>query len=164
MEERKNVLLAVKALEKLPADLSLIIVGRQTKYAEKVKRYIRRHQLDQRVRFLQGVPNSVLPAIYQMAEAFVYPSRYEGFGIPIIEAIQSGLPVVAATGSCLEEAGGPDSFYVEPDDSEGLREAILKAIAQRDRLVPKAQEYIRRFENGDVARQVLDCYQRMNLG
>ena len=99
VEERKNVLLAVKALEKLPADLSLIIVGRQTKYAEKVKRYIRRHQLDQRVRFLQGVPNSVLPAIYQMAEAFVYPSRYEGFGIPVIEAIQSGLPVVAATGS-----------------------------------------------------------------
>ena len=163
VEERKNVLLAVKALEKLPADLSLIIVGRQTKYAEKVKRYIRRHQLDQRVRFLQGVPNSVLPAIYQMAEAFVYPSRYEGFGIPIIEAIQSGLPVVAATGSCLEEAGGPDSFYVDPDDSEGLREAILKAIAQRDHLVPKAQEYIRRFENGDVARQVLNCYQRMDL-
>lgn len=92
VEERKNVLLAVKALEKLPADLSLIIVGRQTKYAEKVKRYIRRHQLDQRVRFLQGVPNSVLPAIYQMAEAFVYPSRYEGFGIPVIEAIQSVLP------------------------------------------------------------------------
>ena len=115
------------------------------------------------MRFLQGVPNSVLPAIYQMAEAFVYPSRYEGFGIPIIEAIQSGLPVVAATGSCLEEAGGPDSFYVDPDDSEGLREAILKAIAQRDHLVPKAQEYIRRFENGDVARQVLDCYQRMDL-
>lgn len=163
VEERKNVLLAVKALEKLPADLSLIIVGRQTKYAEKVKRYIRRHQLDQRVRFLQGVPNSVLPAIYQMAEAFVYPSRYEGFGIPVIEAIQSGLPVVAATGSCLEEAGGPDSFYVDPDDSEGLREAILKAIAQRDHLVPKAQEYIRRFENGDVARQVLNCYQRMDL-
>lgn len=65
VEERKNVLLAVKALEKLPADLSLIIVGRQTKYAEKVKRYISRHQLEQRVRFLQGVPNSVLPAIYQ---------------------------------------------------------------------------------------------------
>ncbi|EJX04135.1 mannosyltransferase [gut metagenome] len=137
MEERKNVLLAVKALEKLPADLSLIIVGRQTKYAEKVKRYIRRHQLDQRVRFLQGVPNSVLPAIYQMAEAFVYPSRYEGFGIPVIEAIQSGLPVVAATGSCLEEAGGPHSFYVDPDDSEGLREAVLKPLPSATASCPR---------------------------
>lgn len=161
VEERKNVLLAVKAMEKLPEDLSLIIVGRQTKYAEKVKRYVRRLGLDGRVRFLQGIPNAVLPAIYQMAEAFVYPSRYEGFGIPIIEAIQSGLPVVAATGSCLEEAGGPDNFYVDPDDAEALRDALLKAIALRDRIVPKAQEYIRRFENGDVARQVLECYQKI---
>ena len=160
IEVRKNVLLAVKALEKLPADLSLILVGRQTKYAEHVKRYIRSHQMDHRVRFLQGIPNADLPAIYQLAEAFVYPSRYEGFGIPIIEAIQSGLPVVAATGSCLEEAGGPDCFYVDPDDVDGLRDAVLKAIAQRDRIVPRAQDYIRRFENGDVARQVLACYQR----
>lgn len=161
VEARKNVLLAVKALEKLPDDLSLIIVGRQTKYAEKVKRYVHRHQLESRVRFLQGVPNAMLPAIYQLAEAFVYPSRYEGFGIPIIEAIQSGLPVVAATGSCLEEAGGPDCLYVHPDDVAALRDAILQAIALRDRIVPKAQEYIRRFENGDVARQVLECYKRI---
>ena len=160
IEARKNVLLAVQALEKLPADLSLILVGRQTKYAERVKQYIHRHQLTHRVRFLQGVSNADLPAIYQLAEAFVYPPRYEGFGIPIIEAIQSGLPVVAATGSCLEEAGGPDCFYVDPDDADGLRDAVLKAIAQRDRIVPRAQDYIRRFENSDVARQMQACYQR----
>ncbi len=161
VEERKNVLLAVEALQMLPEEMSMIIVGRQTKYADRVKRYVRRNGLESRVRFLQGVPNADLPAIYQMAEAFVYPSRYEGFGIPIIEAIQSGLPVVAATGSCLEEAGGPDCFYVSPDDPEAMRDAILQAVALRDRIVPKAQEYIQRFENANVAQQVTDCYKRL---
>ena len=57
-----------------------------------------------RIHLLSGVPDNDLAAIYAMAEVFVYPSRYEGFGIPIIEAIAAGLPVVACTGSCLEEA------------------------------------------------------------
>ena len=64
-------------------------------------------EVAQRVHFLHGVPDADLQALYRMADVFVYPSRYEGFGIPVIEAIHSGLPVVAATGSCLEEAGGP---------------------------------------------------------
>ena len=62
--------------------------------------------LQDRVHFLHGIPSDDLPAIYQSAETFVYPSVYEGFGIPILEALHSGIPVVAATGSCLEEAGG----------------------------------------------------------
>ena len=161
VEERKNVLLAVRALEQLPDSLSLVIVGRPTKYADRVRQYVYRHHLSSRVRFLEGVPNADLPAIYQQAEAFVYPSRYEGFGIPIIEAVQSGLPVVAATGSCLEEAGGPDNIYVHPDDVEALCEGIVKAIAQCECIVPRAQEYIRRFENSNVARQVIDCYRRL---
>ena len=70
------------------------------------------------------MPNADLPALYQMADVFVYPSRYEGFGVPVIEAAQSGLPVVAATGSCLEEAGGPDNSYVDPDDSDAMAAAL----------------------------------------
>ena len=158
IEERKNILLAVKALRHLPADLSLGVLGRPTKYLDKVRRYIAEQQLDHRVRFLHGVPNDALPAIYQMAAAFVYPSRYEGFGIPIIEAIQSGLPVVAAKGSCLEEAGGPASLYVDPDDDRALAEALLTALAESDSRVAASRDYVRRFENSDVARQMMDEY------
>ena len=158
IEERKNILLAVKALRHLPADLSLVVLGRPTKYLDKVRRYIAEQQLDHRVRFLHGVPNDALPAIYQMAAAFVYPSRYEGFGIPIIEAIQSGLPVVAAKGSCLEEAGGPASLYVDPDDDRALAEALLTALAESDSRVAASRDYVRRFENSDVARQMMDEY------
>ena len=106
IEERKNMLLAVKAMlllpeVLLPEELSLILVGRPTPYADEIRRFIEEHRLGQRVRMLHNVPNADLPAIYQMAEVAVYPSRYEGFGIPVIEAIQSGLPVVAGSGSCL---------------------------------------------------------------
>ena len=161
IEARKNALLAVKALRYLPDDLSLVLVGRATSYAQTIQKFIQQNSYNDRVLFLSGVPNDDLPAIYQQAEVFVYPSRYEGFGIPIIEAIQSGLPVVAATGSCLEEAGGPDSLYVDPDDAKGLAEAILTAIDEREARVAKSREYIRRFENKDVAQYVKDVYQRL---
>ena len=161
IEARKNALLAVKALQQLPEELSLVIVGRPTPYLKSIKNYIQQHRLEQRTCFLHGVPNEDLPSVYQQAEAFVYPSRYEGFGIPIIEAIQSGLPVVAATGSCLEEAGGPDCLYVHPDDVEGMAKAVLTAIDERSERVSKSREYVRRFENQDVAQQVWEVYEKV---
>ncbi len=164
IEERKNILLAVKALHHLPDDLSLVVVGRGTPYAEKVRKYVEDHRMGHRVMFLHQVPNADLPALYQMAEACVYPSRYEGFGIPVIEAIQSGLPVVACTGSCLEEAGGPDCLYVHPDDEESMARAILQVVRGaegREGRIARSQQYVRRFEGHDVAAQVLNVYQRL---
>ena len=164
IERRKNILLAVKALTDLPEDLSLVIIGRHTNYTNEVLDYVNTHGLNQRVFFLHGVPDEHLPALYAQAEAFVYPSLYEGFGIPIIEAISSGLPVVACTGSCLEEAGGPDSLYVAPDDAEGLAAAIrqvLKGTPGRETRIEHSRDYIRRFEGNDVASQVLDLYRSL---
>ena len=166
IEERKNILLAVKALRRLPQDIALVVVGKATPYCNKVRQYIADNGLQQRVKILHGVPNSDLPALYQMAEACVYPSRYEGFGIPIIEAIQSGLPVVACTGSCLEEAGGPDCLYVDPDDDEAMAQAIRRVLKEtdgRDNRIAKAQQYITRFENSNVAQQVLDIYRQLRI-
>ena len=161
IEARKNILLAVKALPYLPEDISLVIVGRHTKYTDQVTDYAKANHLDHRVRILHGVSDEELPALYAGAEAFVYPSVYEGFGIPIIEAISCGLPVVACTGSCLEEAGGPDSLYVAPDDAEGMANAIrqsLRGAEGREQRIRRSREYIRRFEGQDVASQVIDLY------
>ena len=162
IEERKNAFLAVKALQHLPQDVALVIVGRTTPYAEKViKPYIQKNKLEERVIILHGIPNEDLPAIYQRAECFVYPSRYEGFGIPIIEAVQSQLPVIAATGSCLEEAGGPDNLYVSPDDDQGMANAILhsmKGAEGRKQRIENSIQYVQRFENSNVAQQMLDLY------
>ena len=164
IEARKNTLLAVKALPYLPSDISLILVGRHTKYTDTILTYAKEHQLEHRVKVMHGVPDTDLPALYANAEAFVYPSVYEGFGIPIIEAISCGLPVVACTGSCLEEAGGPDSLYVAPDDALGMADAIrhcLKGAEGRDECIQRSMDYIRRFDGNDVAGQVYELYKRL---
>lgn len=166
IEPRKNALLAIQALlNPLLADLHLVLVGRPTSYVRnKLQPFIMQNGLVERVHFLSGVPNQHLPAIYQQALCFVYPSRYEGFGIPIIEAIQSRLPVVAATGSCLEEAGGPDSLYVSPDDAQALAQAIAASLlgaTGREKRVERSLHYIERFENSDIAQQMLDKYHQL---
>jgi len=162
IEARKNVLLAVKALGCLLDSFRMVIVGKHTKYTDEVIAYVKKNGLEDRVQILHGIPDDDLPVIYHLAKVFVYPSRYEGFGIPIIEAIQTGLPVVACTGSCLEEAGGPDCLYVSPDDVEGMANAIKQAIAEKDVRVPRAQEYIKRFENSNLAAQVIEEYKLLN--
>lgn len=164
IETRKNVLLAVKALLRLPADVALVIVGRQTPYADEVWQFVCENRLYDRVLMLHGVPDDDLPALYRMADAFVYPSRYEGFGIPIIEAIRLGLPVVACTGSCLEEAGGPDSLYVAPDDDEAMAHAIgqvLFGAEGRAQRIERSQTYVQRFENTGAAQRFADLYREM---
>ena len=157
VEERKNLGLAVKALDYLPDNVHLVAVGRQTDYAKSLPKHSRLHLMGQ-------LPIEELTALYDGAEAFVYPSRYEGFGIPIIEAISRGLPVVACTGSCLEEAGGPDSIYVDPDDAQAMANAIksvLKGAPDREQRIERSKEYIKRFEGNDVAAQVMQLYQNL---
>ena len=164
IEQRKNVLLAVKALHRLPDDVALVIVGRHTPYADEVGQYVKENGLCGRVLMLNGVPDEDLPALYRMADAFVYPSRYEGFGIPIIEAIRLGLPVVACTGSCLEEAGGPDSLYVGPDDDEAMAHAIsqvLYGVEGRERRIELSQAYVERFENTGAAQRFANLYREI---
>ena len=164
IEERKNIALAVNALYYLPDSIHLVAVGKPTKYSEQILQHISGTPLARRVHFLHGVPDNHLHALYRAAEVFVYPSRYEGFGIPIIEAIHSHLPVVAATGSCLEEAGGPDCLYVSPDDEEALAAAVRQLLVGaegREERIARCREYVRRFEGNDVASQVLNVYRQL---
>jgi glycosyltransferase involved in cell wall biosynthesis len=157
-------MLALKALHHLPDDISLVLVGRHTAYTDKLTQYARANGLEHRLRILHGVPDADLPALYAGAEAFVYPSVYEGFGIPIIEAIRCGLPVVGCSGSCLEEAGGPDNIYVAPGDVLGMANAIRRSLADadhRDERIQRSQAYIQRFAGIDVAGQVNQLYHQI---
>lgn len=161
IEERKNTLLLVMSLPMLPDDVHVVLVGRETKYAQKVASQAERCSVGHRLHLLHGVPDQDLPAIYALADVFAYPSRYEGFGIPIIEAIRMGLPVVACTGSCLEEAGGPDNLYVNPDEPEAMAHAIeqlLQGAEGREERIERSRQYIRCFENTGAARQFIEIY------
>ena len=163
IEERKNMLLAVRALPYLPSNISLVLVGKKTKYTDTIQDYVNSNHLNDRVFIFHRVTDEELPVFYKLAKCFVYPSRYEGFGIPIIEAIHSGLPVVAATGSCLEEAGGPDCLYVSPDEPIALANAIKEMIEDEyvQERISRAKKYITRFENTNVAEQVCNIYKQL---
>ena len=164
IEERKNLMLIVQAMTMLPTSVHLVVVGKGTAYLEKVKTYIAQHGLADRVIFLENIPFTELPAIYQLAGLFIYPSEFEGFGIPVLEALYSGVPVIAATGSCLEEAGGPDSMYVHPKDQEGLARAITNVFSDEDlrtRMITTGKKYAAQFTERRQAEQLETVYRKL---
>lgn len=161
IEERKNALLTLQALRELPG-VQLVLVGKRTPYTARLERYAAANGLSERLHLLHDVPFADLPAVYRCATVFAYPSRYEGFGIPLIEALNSGVPVVAATGSCLEEAGGDAQFYVGPDDVAGMV-AALRTLFDDEALCRSTAEAGRRYAarfNGQQAEKVMAVYEK----
>lgn len=147
---RKNILAAVQAVEQLQGivSLPLVIVGGGGEYKDVVKRYISDKHLEDCVIFPPYISNEDLPALYQMAKIFVYPSRYEGFGIPIIESLWSGTPVITTRMSSLAEAAGPGAWYSHPDQPETIAEGIVRICTNRDyeqTLIRDGFEHVQRF-------------------
>lgn len=167
IEERKNLLLAVEALAQLQdKELHLVAVGRRTPYVQQVLDRARRLGVMSRLHLLHQVGATYLPGIYGGAEVFVYPSRFEGFGIPIIEALNAGIPVIGATGSCLEEAGGPTSLYTDPDNADmlaSLVDRVLIDISLRRLMIDEGRSYVERFTPKRIARDLSQVYEQVML-
>lgn len=164
LEPRKNQLLILKALMAGPIDMPLVIAGQNTNYRKELQSFINQNELHRQVILLPDFPFADLPALYQCATVFVFPSSYEGFGIPVVEALTSGLPVIAATGSCLEESGGPDSIYVSPDNAEELAERIKEVLSdeqKRNSMMVKGLNYALRFSDQSIADNLLRIYKSL---
>lgn len=171
IEERKNLMLVAKALDVMQErhslgrlDVHVVAVGRRTKYTDKIEAYLRRTGLESRFHFFHNVSYADLPSFYRLATAFVYPSRIEGFGIPLLEAVTSGLPAIGCTGSCLEEAGGPGSIYVAPDDSRQMAEAIERLWTDgplRQRMAAQGRQYALNFTDERLCRGLMDVYGKL---
>lgn len=161
VQSRKNQLAAVRALRGLPADISLAIVGRRTDYARQIDGFVASNGLGNRVIWLPDVSYDDLPALYTGALASVYMSRYEGFGLPVLESIACGTPVLAATGSCLEEAGGKGALYVAPDDTDAAVDALRRLTDDqylRTKLAEYGMRHIRNFTMTNFAKQTMTAY------
>lgn len=162
--ERKNQLLLVKAFHKLHlSDYELILVGSKSDYQLQIETYIKENSLTN-IKIFNKVPFLDLPALYQSASLFVYPSFFEGFGIPILEALHSGIPVIAATGSCLEEAGGKGALYANPEDVNDLSSKILQVLsdkAMQKQMVLEGKAHIAQFSAEHIAKQLQTIYQRI---
>lgn len=163
IEQRKNQVLAVRGMRGLPAELDIVLVGRRTSYANTIDQYVRHYAMGDRVKFIENADFADLPALYAGAFCSSYTSRYEGFGIPVIESLAAGTPVVVATGSCLEEAGGPDTPAVDPDDVEEWIATVKELVnypSSRRQLVEKGRKYIQRFNDNNMAEGTMAVYNR----
>jgi glycosyltransferase involved in cell wall biosynthesis len=161
LEERKNLALVLRALVKLP-DVSLVAVGRPTPYAQRLAAFVEANGLSGRVRFLQGLSMPELAALYRLADAAVYCSRVEGFGIPVLEAITAGTPVVTTRGGVFPEVGGDAAAYVDPDDADELRgvlEGILSDPARRARMREAGLAHAARFRDEVIADGLMAVYE-----
>lgn len=164
IEYRKNLELSVKALSALPPDVTLVAIGRDRKgYLLKVMRTARDLGVANRIKVISGAPFEDLPALYAGAEISLYPSRYEGFGLPVLESLSIGTPVIAATGSCLEEAGGSAAFYVDADDANALAQISNKILSpgfNKGEITHAGKEHAARFNATDIAGALLKTYHR----
>jgi glycosyltransferase involved in cell wall biosynthesis len=164
IEERKNLLSIIKALHISAINIPWVVVGRKVKpYFKKVLNYVTDHRLDN-IMFLEGISNSDLPVIYREAECFIYLSFVEGFGIPLLEALVSGTPVITTAGGCFPEAAGPGSIYVNPLDPGQIGEAIIKVTSDKDlreRMISMGAAYADNFKDDLIARDYMTLYQSM---
>jgi len=162
IEPRKNLLNIVKAMKHL--DTSLVVVGSETPYAREVKSYIAGSGLQSKVIFLKGLSSLELAAMYKSAAVFVYMSLFEGFGIPIVEALFSGAPVVTSKGGCFTEAGGPAAVYADPENVDEIKEAIQTVLCDhelRQSMRQKGFEHASRFTDENIGKNYMELYQEV---
>ncbi len=163
LEPRKNQQILIGALQRarkggLPP---LVLVGRDGGSHDFLEKLSRGLGLRDRVIFLSHVETADLPALMQSATLFLYPSQIEGFGMPIVEALSAGTPVVASAGGCFVEAGGPGSRYAGAGDVDAWAAAITDLVADsqaRDRMRGAGIVYARQFDGDRVAARLLGVY------
>lgn len=167
IQGRKNQLLAVKGLLGLPEDVKLVLAGGgHSPYRAEIDRFISDNRLCDRVIWLDSTPLTVLPALYAGAVMSSYTSYYEGFGLPVVESLSVGTPVVAASGSCLEEAGGDGALYVDPDSPEDYVEAVRSILDKpwlRDKLAECGRRHVKKFNEADYATSLMKTYNKALL-
>jgi glycosyltransferase involved in cell wall biosynthesis len=154
LEPRKNLGTLVDAFALLAdTDLSLVVVGGQG--------WGEQPQLDRPgIVRLGYVPDEELARLYRGAQAVVYPSRFEGFGMPITEAMASGAPVVVSAHESMDEASGDAAVRADPESSQAIASAILEALARRDELRAKGIERARQFTWRRTGEVFLEGYER----
>lgn len=163
-DARKNYLTVLQAYAQLPADRPpLVLTGRRGNERKKIESRIREWNLTSHVHWMQPKNARELAGLYRRARMSVYLSRYEGFGLPVLESIACGTPVLAALGSSLEEAGGNAALYVPPTDAEaaalGMRR-LLYDDALHQRLQGLCAPWAARFSDSEMARTWLELYER----
>ena len=164
IERRKNKLAILKAVVNKKLDLTVVILGKPTDYMNEINQYIHKTKIHNQVRFLVDANLNDLRVIYQMAEVMVYPSFFEGFGLPVLEAQVSGCPVITSNISSLPEAGGDGAIYIDPNDvleiSNSLNQ-VLSSEQLRNELIKKGIANAELFREQFVGERLMKLFREL---
>lgn len=164
LQPRKNIARLIEAFskisnkEKIPHDLQLVIVGKRGWVFEEILKKPKELGIEEKVKFLDFVSDDELAVLYKQAVCFVLPSLYEGFGLPVLEAMKHGCPVITSNVSSLPEAGGDAALYVDPQDTNDITEKIYKLITHphlRKELIEKGKRQAGKFSWEKTAKETL---------
>lgn len=176
LQPRKNIERLVEAFKIVASskenavegkkDLTLVIIGKKGWLYEDMLAAPKKFEVEDRVKFLEFVPDEDLPSFYKVAECFVLPSLYEGFGLPVLEAMKYGCPVIASNISSLPEVGGAAALYVDPyniGDITKKIESVLDNPSQRKKMIEEGYKQVKKFSWEKSAEKVLDVLKEVAL-
>jgi len=161
IEHRKNQLTLLKAIHNEKMDTPVVFIGEPTIYASDLLKYISENNMDDKVKFLTKVPEDDLAGIYRLAEVSVYISLFEGFGLPIIEAMASGCPVITSNISCLPETAGDAGLLCDPVDEKDVAGKLKELLANeetRKNLIKKGFEHAKQFHPEYYSKKLISLY------
>lgn len=165
-EERKNQLMLIEAFAKISSQVeqNLVLIGNGKKYLERCQKKVIDLGLTHRVFFLSNISINELPIFYQTADLFCFPSHFEGFGLPIVEALFSKTPVITSFGSCFPESAGPSSVYIDPLSLNDISKNILNVLSDvslQESMITKGYDFVQKFHRKNVNDKLLECYAQL---
>lgn len=170
IEPRKNINLLVDAFnllkQKYKIEHQLVLIGQKGWHYKPIFQKIQKSPWQHQIHHLDYLPDELVALFYTKADVFVYPSHYEGFGLPVLEAMTLGTPVVSANTSSLPEVAGDAAIMINPDDPVSLAEAILQVVSDsclRHELVRKGKEQARLFSWEKTAKATLQAYRSLTV-
>lgn len=169
IEPRKNIKTLIKAFEEFhqskKSDLNLVLVGKKGWMYQDILKSIVQSSFSNKIHILDYVPLEDLVVLYRLAKFFVYPSVYEGYGVPVIEAMACGLPVLTSESSSIQEIAKDVAIFFNPADVEELKEAMLSIDENeslRVKISQKGLERIKCFDRKVAAEKILNIYKKLS--
>ena len=163
IEKRKNLLLIIKAIKNLEK-INLVCIGKKTNYFNEVIKYIKKEKMENRIFFPKVNNMKDLASIYKLSKGLVYPSIYEGFGKPIVEAMYSEIPVIISNSNIFKEVGGPNSYYFEKNNINQLSKLIQNIWndpAELNENIKKSRIYAEKFSTKVQCEEIINIYKEL---
>lgn len=170
LEPRKNISELLEAYAKLPSFLKkkyhLVIVGKRGWFWKKILSKVSKLKLKKNISFTGFVPEKELPVIYQLSSLFVYPSFYEGFGLPILEAQKIGVPVITSKTSSMPEVTGDSAILIDPGNPTEITQAIEKILTNKSleqEMIKKGLIQAEKFSWEKTAQSFLEVFRKTSI-